>query len=55
MNVWDLICERKSFFMDLCLEHLMISAIAILIAIAAGGLIGIWLAEYRKFSKDQSD
>lgn len=51
MNVWDLICERKSFFMDLCLEHLMISAIAILIAIAAGGLIGIWLAEYRKFSK----
>ena len=51
MNVWDLICERKSFFMDLCLEHLMISGIAILIAIAAGGLIGIWLAEYRKFSK----
>ncbi len=51
MDIWNLIYERKSFFIDLCLEHLMISAIAIVIAIAAGGLIGILLSEYPRFSR----
>ena len=51
MDIWNLIYERKSFFIDLCLEHLMISAVAIIIAIAAGGVIGILLSEYPRFSK----
>lgn len=46
----QLLIERSSFFINLCLEHIGISFIAIAIAIILGGLIGIWVSEKPKIS-----
>ncbi len=50
-DVLSLIYERSNFFINLCLEHLMISFFAIVISIFLGGLIGIYISEYRGSSK----
>lgn len=51
MDTWNLLVERKDFFLQLLLEHLEICLTAILIAIVAGGLMGIFISEYQKSAK----
>lgn len=46
-----LLVERKEFFLELLIQHIEISLIAIVFAIIFGGLIGILISEYNKFSK----
>lgn len=50
-EVIKLIYERSDFLINLCLEHLMISFIAIIISIVLGGLIGIYVSEFRRSSR----
>ena len=50
-EILNLLIERREFFIQLSLEHLLISMIAILISIVVGGIIGIAISEYRKSSK----
>lgn len=50
-NMYHLLIERNDFFIKLLIEHLRISMVAIVIAIAAGMLIGIIISEYQKISK----
>ncbi len=50
-EMWTLLTERKAFFGGLLLEHLQISAVAILIAIVFGGLVGILISEYQKSAR----
>ncbi len=50
-EVWTLLNERSSFFLGLCGEHLAISLTAIIIAMIAGGALGIFMSEYRKTSR----
>ena len=50
-EVIKLIYERSDFFINLCLEHLMISFIAIIISTVLGGLIGIYVSEFRRSSR----
>lgn len=49
--MWNILIERKGFFLKLLLEHMEISLIAILIAIVFGGISGILISEYEKASK----
>lgn len=42
--------ERPDFFINLAIEHLIISIISILIAIIIGLIIGILISEYKKLS-----
>lgn len=50
-EVCRLIYERSDFFIELCREHLIISFVAIVISILLGGLIGIYVSEFRRTSK----
>lgn len=50
-EVWSLFIERNDFFIKLLIEHIEISLICILIAIIFGGIVGILISEYNKFSK----
>lgn len=50
IELFELYVKRKDFFMMLTLEHLKICGISILIAAAAGGILGIIISEYRKSS-----
>lgn len=47
----NLIIEKRDFFIELLLQHIEISSIAIIIAIFLGGCIGIFISEYTKFAK----
>lgn len=49
-EVWTLFMERPAFFRELVLQHLQITAIAILIAAVLGLLIGILISEYKKIA-----
>ena len=51
VDAWNLLWERKDFFLELIIQHLLISACAILIAIVLGGLTGILTGEVRKLSR----
>lgn len=50
-EVIDLICTRSDFFIQLSIEHLLISGISIILAMIIGGIIGILISEYRQSSK----
>lgn len=50
-EMWTVFAERKGFFLELVLEHLKISLIAIAIAIIVGGLVGILISEYQSSAK----
>lgn len=50
-EILNLLVERREFFLQLSIEHLLISMIAILISIVVGGIIGILISEYRTSSK----
>lgn len=50
-NAISLLAEKKAFFLGLLWEHLSISLISILIALAVGLVLGILISEYRKSSK----
>lgn len=50
-EILNLLVERRDFFIQLSIEHLLISMIAILISIVVGGIIGILISEHRKSSK----
>jgi osmoprotectant transport system permease protein len=49
--VFDLLITKWDFFLDLLIEHLEISFLAIGIAIIFGGLVGILISEYQKSAK----
>lgn len=49
--MFNILLERKDFFLKLLLEHLNISLIAILIAIIIGGISGILISEYERAAK----
>lgn len=51
IEICKLIYERRDFFINLCLEHLTISFIAIVVSIFLGGLIGICVSEFQRSSK----
>ena len=50
-DILTLLTERSAFFINLCIQHITISMIAICIAIIIGGCIGIFVSEYSKTSK----
>ncbi len=50
-DIGQLLIEKKSFFVQLTIEHLEISLLAILIAIVLGGVIGILISEFAKTTK----
>lgn len=47
----DLFLSRWDFFLELMLEHILISLLSIAIAIVIGLLIGVVISEFRKSSK----
>jgi len=49
-EVWNLFVERPAFFGELILQHLRITAVAILIATALGLFIGIFISEHKKIA-----
>lgn len=51
MDILNLLSERSQFFLNLCAEHLAISIISIVIAVLLGGVIGIFVSEFRSSSK----
>ena len=51
LEIVRLFIQRKEFFMNLLYQHLQISFISIVLAILIGGLIGIFMSEYKKISK----
>lgn len=46
----ELYINRSDFFLQLIIEHLKISGMAIIIGTILGGLIGIFISEYKKTS-----
>lgn len=50
-GISDLVVTRWDFFLGLLLEHLQIALISIVIAMAFGLTIGIFISEFRKSSK----
>ena len=50
-DVFSLLTTRWDFFLQLLVEHLEISFLAILIAIVFGGIVGILISEYKKSAK----
>ncbi len=50
-DMWSVFADRKSFFLELLLEHLGISLVSIFIAILLGGLVGILISEFQKTAK----
>lgn len=51
LEIVQLFIQRKEFFMNLLYQHLQISFISIVLAILIGGLIGIFMSDYKKISK----
>ena len=50
-EILNLVIERKLFFGELLIQHIEISAVAILIAIIIGGIAGLIISEYEKSAK----
>lgn len=50
-NVIKLYVDRKEFFLDLCIQHIVISGIAILIITIIGISVGIMMTRYRILSR----
>lgn len=46
-----LLSDKKAFFVELLLEHIEISLLAIVIAVLFGGVVGILISEYQKAAK----
>lgn len=51
IEMWNIFTERNMFFLNLILEHIEISLVSILIAVLLGGLVGILISEYQRYSK----
>lgn len=49
-EVIDLYIERKDWFWELIVQHIGLAAISILLAGTIGLLIGMWIAQYNRFS-----
>ena len=47
----QLLYDNKDFFLKLSGEHVAIAAVSVLIAVLAGGALGIFISEYRGTSK----
>lgn len=50
-NIFNLLLQRKDFFVELVVEHILISAVVIFAAIFFGIFIGVFISEYKKFSQ----
>lgn len=50
-EMFNLVFERKSFFIELLIQHIEISAIAIAVAIVIGGVAGLIISEYGRSAK----
>ena len=50
-DIFSLLIEKRTFFLSLLTEHLFISLVSILIALAAGLVLGVFISEYQKSSK----
>lgn len=51
IDMFRVLIDRRSFFMELLLQHITISIISIIIASVIGVLLGIFISEYNKSSK----
>lgn len=51
IDMFRVLVDRRSFFMELLLQHITISIISIIIASLIGVLLGIFISEYNKSSK----
>lgn len=49
--MWNLLIERKDFFLQLLLQHLEISFTVMIIAVLSGGLAGILISEFQRSVK----
>ncbi|WP_416388038.1 DUF5957 family protein [Emergencia timonensis] len=47
-DIFSLLIEKRTFFLSLLTEHLFISLVSILIALAAGLVLGVFISEYQK-------
>ena len=50
-EMFNLFFERKSFYIELLIQHIEISAIAIAVAIVIGGVAGLIISEYGRSAK----
>ncbi len=50
-EMFNLVFERKSFFIELLIQHIEISAIAIAFAVIIGGIAGLIISEYEKSAR----
>lgn len=50
-DIFTLLIEKKTFFLLLLKEHLFISLVSILIALAVGLVLGLLISEYQKSSR----
>lgn len=50
-DMWTVFTQKKDLFLSLLWEHLEISLLAIVIAIAFGGIVGILISEFQKSAK----
>lgn len=50
-EIFSLLADKKDFFLNLLLEHIEISFVAIVIATIVGGAVGILISEYQKTAK----
>ncbi|MCP9612283.1 ABC transporter permease [Coprobacter tertius] len=49
-DIFELYIKRHDFFLELTLQHIIISAIAIAIAIVVGLVLGVFISQYRRAS-----
>ena len=49
MNVLQILLDRREFFLECLLEHIRISATAVLIASILGITIGIFISYHKKW------
>ena len=50
-SIWNVLVEKKEFFLGLLWEHMEISLAAILVAMVIGGIAGILISEYKRSAK----
>ena len=50
IQVFEILLQRKDFFINLVWQHIALTGISVSIAMVVGLLLGILISEYRKLS-----